>query len=220
MVNVEATDTAGGIVAKAYHSTFSCCGNNGFVKSPKVSGGIVGYTEDCRLDNVVNGGSVVSTITGGGLLGSIVNTTLNTGVNYGYTGRTTQEIDGTNIGYTVAKSKNSSVKNDYWCAQTNTIWDETWQTDGLTMEYMMTSATFKGSLSDAWDTSSDTTLPAPKALSKFKGSKLLTLPYTFTNKWNTLKDINESFSVPGKWFKTNTHTTTLGLGCDKDHFIP
>ncbi len=220
MVNVEATDTAGGIVAKAYHSTFSCCGNNGFVKSPKVSGGIVGYTEDCKLDNVVNGGSVVSTITGGGLLGSIVNTTLNTGVNYGYTGRTTQEIDGTNIGYTVAKSKNSSVKNDYWCAQTNTIWDETWQTDGLTMEYMMTSATFKGSLSDAWDTSSDTTLPAPKALSKFKGSKLLTLPYTFTNKWNTLKDINESFSVPGKWFKTNTYTTTLGLGCDKDHFIP
>jgi len=220
MVNVEATDTAGGIVAKAYHCTFSSCGNNGFVKSPKVSGGIVGYTEDCTLDNVVNGGSVVSAITGGGLLGSIVNTTLNTGVNYGYTGRTTQEIDGTNIGYTVAKAENSTVKNVYWCAQTNTIWDETWQTDGLTMDYMMTNVNFKEALTDVWDTSSDTTLPAPKAIAKFAGSELLTLPYTFTNQWNTLKDINEPFSVPGLWFKTGTYTTLLGLGCDNEHFQP
>lgn len=218
--NIVATDTAGGIIAKAYDCSFSSCGNNGFVRSNKVSGGLVGYANNCEVKDAVNGGSVVSAKTAGGLIGSADNSALTTGVNYGYTGRTTNEIDGTNIGYIVGLQKNSTIGNTHWCAQTNTIWDETWETEGLSIKAMLTDATFKEALNGAWDTSSETTLVLPKALKKFEGRKLLTLPYSFDNAWNTLKDVNETFSVPGSMFKSGTYDNTLAIASYNEKFTP
>lgn len=218
--NIVATDTAGGIVAKAYNCSFSSCGNNGFVRSNKVSGGLVGYAENCDVDNAVNGGAVVSAKTAGGLTGSAYKCTFTKGVNYGYTGRTTNEIDGTNIGYILGLSKNTTTSDTYWCAQTNTIWDETWETEGLSINHMLTNETFKNTLKDEWETGSDTTFALPKALTKFEGRKLLTLPYKFSNEWNTLKDINEPFSVPGSMFKANIYDNTLAIASYNEKFTP
>lgn len=217
-VNVVATDTAGGVAAIAKNCIISNCGNNGLVRSNKLSGGVIGYAEESEADNLVNGGSVLSANTAGGLLGSTPGTTLNRGVNYGYTGRTVAEIDGTKIGYTIGDKKNGTETNTFWNAQTNTIWDATWETEGLSTAYMMTNAGFKHDLGSNWETSSDTTLPLPYLLTYFEGSKLMTMPFSFDNEWNTLKDINGNLNVPASWF--NTATTDFGLGTHSEKLRP
>lgn len=219
-VNIVATDTAGGIVAKAYDCKISNCGNDGFIRSSKLSGGLIGYAENCEINDIANGGSVISALVAGGLVGSSPRTTVSTGVNYGYTGRTTSEIDGTKIGYTIGEIKDGRESNTYWNAQTNTIWDETWVTEGLSYEQMMTNTSFKSSLGSSWNTSSDTTLVLPKALEKFEGKKLMVMPFNFKEKWNTLKDVNDTIKVPGKWFMQNQYITTLGLASTEDRLYP
>lgn len=214
-VNIWVSDTAGGIACIAKDCRISNCGNNGLVKSSLLSGGIAGYSKNCQVENVVNGGTVLSKQTAGGLLGSTPGTTIKTGVNYGYTGRTTQEIEGTRIGYTIGDPGTGTEVNTYWNAQTNTIWDETWETEGLSTQQMLTDATLKEKLGKDWETASATTLPTPKALKKFPGTILLNMPYSFENEWNTLKDLNQPFKIPGEQFVNEGSSTNLEINAGK-----
>lgn len=208
LVNIAQSDTAGGIVAIAHNVTLTDCGNSGLVESKKLSGGLVGYANACTITNAVNGGSVSSEKTAGGIIGSAPVTTLQSAVNYGYVGRSVEEIAGTQNDPIVGDKTIETAENTHWNAQLYTIWDETWETEGISTQKMLTDATFKTTLGAAWETSSDTTLPLPKALTAFEGSKLLTLPLHFTG-WSTIKDANQTIKIPAEPYKINESYTSL-----------
>lgn len=209
--NISVSDTAGGLIAIANKCSISNCGNNGLVRSNKLSGGIAGYIKEGVLAEIVNGGTVISAKTAGGLAGSTPGTLISTGVNYGYTGRTVNEIDGTMIGYTIGDLQDGEEENTYWNAQTNTIWDATWETEGLSTKQMLTDEAFKDNLGIFWHTTSENTLAIPNALKKFEGTVLLNIPYSFAEEWNTLKDLNDTLKLPGEQFLISETQTNLSL---------
>lgn len=215
-------DTAGGICAITDNATITNCGNDGFVHSNKICGGLVGYANLTGFINAVNSGSVSADICGG-ICGGAKQSEMVTCVNYGYVRRHAKYIDGTSANAILAQNDNSSINRSYTNLQmTSRIAVNS--TDSLNTD-MMLSSSFKAQLKElGWKSSSDSSYAVPSSLLGFSGTSILTTPVIFSN-YSSAHDANENIRIKTSLLSSSTgdvtlHATKFTTDATNGKFIP